>query len=225
MLYSLQMAKSFMSDAELNAAIVFQRQQEKLEAAGTEQEESATKHKPNLLNTIVFLVETSQQVAVMLVNYKGRPWMRGATENPALLYSLAACVAGIVVAAWEVLPILNETLGLVPLPTDEMRYALLTILAVTLVGSLAWDRLCVAIFAPRIFAAQMHESASLKLSDFWGPNSPKYVGMAVAAAAWLYYTEGNVVLAGIAYFAYKKLIKNPQDAAAAAAAAAGQAQP
>ena len=36
---------------------------------------------PNLLNTCVFLVETSQCVAVLLVNYKGRPWMKGLTEN------------------------------------------------------------------------------------------------------------------------------------------------
>lgn len=40
----------------------------------------------------------------MLVNYKGRPWMKGATENPGLLYSLAACVAGVVIASWEVCP-------------------------------------------------------------------------------------------------------------------------
>merc|ERR1719327_224859 len=119
MFYSLRMAKTYMSDAEINAAIAFQRQQEKLEAAGTEQDEAATKHKPNLLNTIVFLVETAQQVAVMLVNYKGRPWMRGATENPALLYSLAACVAGVVVAAWELVPQLNSYLGLVALPNDH----------------------------------------------------------------------------------------------------------
>ena len=61
MLYSLRMAKAFMSDREINAAITFQREQEKLEALGTEQDESATKHKPNLLNTVVWLVETAQQ--------------------------------------------------------------------------------------------------------------------------------------------------------------------
>merc|ERR1719482_1305603 len=120
----MQMAKTHMSDSELTSVIAFQKAQEKLEAAGTEQDEAAVKHKPNLLNTIVFLVETAQQVAVMLVNYKGRPWMKGATENPALLYSLALCVAGISVAAWELLPQLNDTLGLVKLPTDAMRYSL-----------------------------------------------------------------------------------------------------
>lgn len=155
----------------------------------------------------------------MLVNYKGRPWMKGATENPALLYSLAACVAGICVAAWEVMPYLNETLGLVPLPTDDMRYTLLSILGVTLVGSFVWDRLCVALFAPRIFAAQLTELASLRLSDFWGPNSPKYVGGALLAAAWLYFTEGNVVIAGLGYYLYKRVVKDPQAQVAAAQAA------
>lgn len=161
----------------------------------------------------------------MLVNYKGRPWMRGATENPALLYSLAACVAGIVTAAWEILPYLNDTLGLVPLPTDEMRYTLLTIIACTLVGSLLWDRLMVALFAPRIFAAQLKELASLSLSDFWGPDSPKYALSALLAAAWLYYTEGNIVVAGIGYMVYKRMIKDPQDAAAAQQAAAAGGTP
>ena len=117
-----------------------------------------------LLNTIVFLVETAQQVAVMLVNYKGRPWMKGATENPALLYSLVACAAGVIIAAWELIPPLNSLLGLVPLPTDDMRYSLLTILGVTLFGSLLWDRLCVALFAPRIFRSQIKELLSLRLS-------------------------------------------------------------
>ncbi len=32
---------------------------------------------PNLLNTVVFLVETSQMIAVYFANYKGRPWMKG----------------------------------------------------------------------------------------------------------------------------------------------------
>merc|ERR1719231_1364529 len=100
--------------------------------------------------------------------------MKGATENPALLYSLAACVAGIVVCAWEMVPSLNSALGLVTLPSDELRYQLLAIIGVTLVGSFVWDRLCVAIFAPRIFASQLNELYSLSISDFWVPNSPRY---------------------------------------------------
>lgn len=37
---------------------------------------------PNLLNTCVWLVETAQCVAVLVVNYKGRPWMKGAKASP-----------------------------------------------------------------------------------------------------------------------------------------------
>ena len=37
----------------------------------------------------VFLVETSQCIAVLLVNYKGRPWMKGLTENHALFLSVS----------------------------------------------------------------------------------------------------------------------------------------
>ena len=32
---------------------------------------------PNLMNSTVFLVETAQIIAVLFVNYKGRPWMNG----------------------------------------------------------------------------------------------------------------------------------------------------
>jgi len=79
--------------------------------------------------------------------------------------------------------------------------------------------LCVAIFAPRIFAAQMRELASLSFGDFWGPNSAKYVVYLVVGGAWLYFTEGNMLLAGAAYYGYKKLIKDPQQQLEAARAA------
>ena len=64
-------------------------------------------------------------------------------------------MAGVIVAAWELVPMLNSYLGLVALPSDTARYQLLSILAATLLGSLVWDRLCVALFAPQIFAAQV----------------------------------------------------------------------
>lgn len=144
--------------------------------------------------------------------------MKGATENPGLLYSLAACVAGIVVAAWEIVPQLNDLLGLVALPTEEMRYELLAVLGATLIGSFVWDRLCLAIFAPSIFASQLREFAALRASDFWGPNSPKYVGGAILGTWWLVYTEGNMIYAIGAYYAYRKFFKPPDPAAAGGAA-------
>jgi len=202
MIYSVDLAKGLMGEGAIKEAIAFQRKLEKEEELGVE---NSSGHKPNLLNTVVFLVETSQQEAVMLVNNKGRPWMKGATENPALLYSLLALVVAVIVAAWELVPQLNEQLGLVELPNDEVRFQLLALLGVTLVGSFAWDRLCLALFAPTLFAAQLAEFRSLSMADFVGPNTGRNVGMATAAAAWLYYTEGNVVLLGLAYMFYKRL--------------------
>ena len=79
MIYATKLAKAHMGDEAIAAAVAFVKA-DKLAEAGDE--EAASSHKPNLLNTMVFLVETAQQVAVMLVNYKGRPWMKGVTENP-----------------------------------------------------------------------------------------------------------------------------------------------
>ena len=78
--YALTLAKSLMSEDELRSAIAFQRKLERMEAAGEEMStvEAATEpeggafsalfasssHKPNLLNTVVFLVETAQQVSL-----------------------------------------------------------------------------------------------------------------------------------------------------------------
>ena len=202
MIYATKLAKAHMGDEAIAAAVAFARKADKLAEAGDE--EAASSHKPNLLNTMVFLVETAQQVAVMLVNYKGRPWMKGVTENPGLLYSLAGCVAGVTAAAWEIVPQLNEYLGLVPLPDDATRYTLLGLIAATLVGSLVWDRLCVLVFAPRIFKSQVDEIAALSIGDFWGPNSAKYCAAAIAGAAWLYYTEGNMLLLGMVYMLYRR---------------------
>jgi len=215
MYWALGVAKAHMGDSAVKEVIAFVKKADKEAEAGNE--EASTAHKPNLLNTMVFLVETSQQVAVMLVNYKGRPWMKGATENPGLLYSLMLCVAGVVVAAWEVVPYLNSQLGLVPLPDAQTRYQLLLTIGVTLVGSLAWDRTCVAIFAPRIFASQLDEIRALRLADFWGPGSSRNALLAVGGLGWLYFTEGNVLMLGAAYWLYRKLNAPPPAAGGAAA--------
>lgn len=77
---------------------------------------------PNLLNSVVFLVETSQMISVFFANYKGRPWMKGMMENHPLFLSVFLCVGGVVVASWEIVPQLNEVLQLAPFPDDEFRY-------------------------------------------------------------------------------------------------------
>ena len=48
------------------------------------------------------------------------------------------------------------------------------------------------------------EIAALSIGDFWGPNSAKYCAAAIAGAAWLYYTEGNMLLLGMVYMLYRR---------------------
>jgi manganese-transporting P-type ATPase len=71
---------------------------------------------PNLLNSTVFLVETSQMISVFFANYKGRPWMKGMLENHALFLSVFLCIGGVIVASWEMVPQLNEAIQLAPFP-------------------------------------------------------------------------------------------------------------
>lgn len=141
----------------------------------------------------------------MLVNYKGRPWMKGPTENPALLYSLAALVLAITAATLELFPPLNSALGLVPMPSAGASATLARLLAATLLGTFAWDRLCLAVFAPRIARAQLEELSALSLADLWGPNSLRNLGIGLAVAGWLYFLDGNVLVLLPAYYAYRKM--------------------
>ena len=66
--------------------------------------------------------------------------------------------------------------------------------------------------------------SELRVADFVGPKTPQRVGMALAVAAWLYFTEGNMIYAIGAYMAYKRMYPpTPADGAAAAGGAAGAA--
>lgn len=53
-------------------------------------------------------------------------------------------------SAFEAIPLLNDTLKLVPLPSDAFRKNILVVLGMSVFGSMLWDRLCVALFAPKL---------------------------------------------------------------------------
>ena len=112
---------------------------------------------PSILNTVVFYISTVQQVCVFAVNYKGRPFMQGLTENPPLLYSLGLCGALAVATASELFPPFNAYLQLVPLPDAEFRNTILALLAVNIVVTVVWDRLMSFIFARHIFRASVED--------------------------------------------------------------------
>ncbi|KAL3925561.1 MAG: hypothetical protein SGPRY_003614 [Prymnesium sp.] len=115
----------------------------------------------------------------------------------------------------QIVPMLNSWLGLVTLPDDETRFHLLLTIGTTLIGSLLWDRLCVAIFAPRIFSSQLDELRSLSVSDFWGPDSAHKVIMAVGAVTAYYMFEGNwlLLLAGFWFYRHSRTQHSAQPTA------------
>lgn len=86
-------------------------------------------------------------------------------ENHPLFLSVYICIAGVVVAAWEMVPQLNEAIQLAPFPDDLFRYKVVLLVVATIFGTLAWDRLCTWIFAPKVFAAMMEEAKKTTLQD------------------------------------------------------------
>jgi len=152
---------------------------------------------PNLINTVVFLIETVQQVTVLMVNYKGRPFQPSFTENKALLHSLGICGIGTLVCAYELIPKLNEWLGMVKLPDSELRYMILIMLLIDIFGCLLWDRAMMAIFAPKIFRASI-EAVSLD-GALKGAGKLAVSGLAI----WLVVNDGGIVSMLIIYWLYR----------------------
>jgi len=168
--------------------------------------------KTNLLNTCCWLVETSQQVSVIFVNYKGRPWMKGLLENQPLFLSLFICIGMVAICAWGVVPYINTTLNLVVVP-QELRMQVMGTLLTSLVGTFIWDRLMVAVFAPHIFKAQLDEVKSTRFADF--VPLLKTVGYIVGGGVFLF--AGNPILWGLGFMmwrSYKKSQEPPPGGAA-----------
>ena len=69
--------------------------------------------KPTLLNSAVYLISLSQQVSTFAVNFQGRPFREGITENPALYYGLLSVAGVAICGATDFIPELNRWLQLV----------------------------------------------------------------------------------------------------------------
>jgi len=155
---------------------------------------------PNLLNATVFLVETSQIIAVLFVNYKGQPWMKGMLENHPLFLSVFACIAGIGACAWEMFPWINQKIHMDPFPDDAYRYEVMFLVLLSIVGTFIWDRLCTAIFAPKIFKAMMDAARKTSLKDLQPVAFS--LGKVVGVVALLYY--GNILVWGACWWMWRR---------------------
>lgn len=71
------------------------------------------KFSPNLLNSCIYLIGLSQQVSTFAINFQGRPFREGITENSALYYGLLGVAAVAFSGATDFVPEFNRWLQLV----------------------------------------------------------------------------------------------------------------
>jgi len=205
MVFIASLAKANMTEGELQDIIQFEKDRNK---KIDNMDESAfddwnwflsVPFKTNLLNTVCWLVETTQQVSVLFVNYKGRPWMKGLLENQPLFLALCSCFGLVVVCAWGFSPWLNNMLNLVVIPAG-LRTQVVISITVSLCGTFVWDRLMVFIFAPYIFKCYKDEVMATTLNDFM----PLLQTVGLVSGAVILLGSGSPVLWIMCFFGYRK---------------------
>lgn len=209
LIYAVNLATETMGPDALKAVVEFHKKARAGELEEQEDEDPwvamtmlwSKPFLPNLMNTVVFLVETSQIMAVLLVNYKGRPWMLGVIENHALCLSLFLSVAGLWACAWGISPTMNELIHLAPFPDDEFRWTVVALVGISIVGTFIWDRLITYLFAPKIFNAMLDEAKKTTVTDL----APVVGSLFKVIAGMTIFATGNILLwAGIGYIYWKR---------------------
>jgi manganese-transporting P-type ATPase len=71
------------------------------------------KFEPSLLNTSIYLLGLSQQVSTFAINFQGRPFREGISENRALWWGLVGASAVALSGATDFIPELNRWLQIV----------------------------------------------------------------------------------------------------------------
>merc|ERR1719219_2103906 len=100
---------------------------------------------PNLLNSTVYMISMTLQLATFAINYRGHPFMESLWENKALLYALSATASFILILALGWLPELDEQFGIIEFPA-EYRQMLIRVLSLDFFLSLFIDRFCLLLF-------------------------------------------------------------------------------
>lgn len=111
-------------------SLIFLKQQAELRSPPRSEEfvDVEEKFKPNLMNTVVYVMSMSMQVVTFAVNYKGHPFMASLTENKALLYSLMVSAGAILCLVTGLTPEFSEYIQLVPLENEFSKLILIVLL-------------------------------------------------------------------------------------------------
>ncbi|VDP84701.1 unnamed protein product [Echinostoma caproni] len=97
---------------------------------------------PSILNTVVYLISTSMQIATIAVNYKGHPFMESLLENKPIVVSLGVATGGVILLA---LGMFAEPLRLMRLD-PQLQKVFFQAVAFDFIASWLVDRILVFIF-------------------------------------------------------------------------------
>jgi magnesium-transporting ATPase (P-type) len=95
---------------------------------------------PNIINTIMFLLSTSQQTTTFLINYSGHPFMQGLWENVGLIRTAMITFACCLLGASGLSGDLNHWLQLVVLPTFQLKLSIIGLMVVDAIACFAFER-------------------------------------------------------------------------------------
>eukprot|EP01068_Selenidium_serpulae_P001554 Selendium_serpulae@DN1699_c0_g1_i1.p1 len=109
--------------------------------------------KPNLVNTVVFLMMSAQHVAAFIGNYNGPPFMEPLVTNEPLCNGLIIFLVLLFTLCSELIPDLNEALSLVPFPNSQFRNSILLLASADVVLTAAVSHLCEYLGRKLSFAA------------------------------------------------------------------------
>ena len=79
---------------------------------------------PNILNSVVYLIDMGMQVSTFAVNYRGEPFMQSLWSHKPLRNCLLITFIVVLALTAHLMPELNEWFQLVPFPHDVSIYLL-----------------------------------------------------------------------------------------------------
>lgn len=104
-----------------------------------------TEFKPSLVNSTIYVIWLSVQIATFMVNYKGHPFMQSLRNNRPLCFSFMIPMFVVFSCVNNWIPSLSEQLSIVEFPLELKSIVIGTILG-TFALTLMIDRLCDLLF-------------------------------------------------------------------------------
>lgn len=100
---------------------------------------------PNIINSTVYIISVTMQIATVAVNYKGHPFMESMRENRLLSYAILTSSTIVLCLALGIVPDLLETFEVIDFE-PEFRKILVAVLVADLLLAYLADRICSFLF-------------------------------------------------------------------------------